>query len=333
MSKEKSIRESLVEAMNTQTEEGDEPTTQVETVEEPETQAEKPEGVEKPADGAEPAVVEKPVVTEPVIDDPAPVALSGAIKAKWKDLPEDVRAEWKKREDDIHRMMTSHDGDLRMGRTVKEIAAPYEAIIRSEGGTVEGAFKDLLNTSYILRTGTPQQKAQAVQQAIQQFGVDMRYAQQGNQRVDPNLAYLQQEIQTLRKQADPQVIKTQLQQEMERDRVSGEITAFAANPANVHFQTVRPAMKAILEGGQAKDLQDAYDQACWANPSIRASLLKAQQSDEAEKRKAEMVKKQKAAASVQGSPDGTSPEKSQSKAKSIRESLVEAMEAQKDSRI
>jgi len=95
------------------------------------------------------------------------------MKAKWKDLPEDVRAEWKKRENDMHFAFTRHDSDLIVGRKIKEIAAPYEAIIRSEGGTVEGAFKDLLNTSYILRAGSPQQKAQAVMQAIQQFGVDL----------------------------------------------------------------------------------------------------------------------------------------------------------------
>jgi len=320
MSKEKSVRESIEEAMAEAVVEVDEPVE--EALEDVQDVEDAPEvgGAEAP---------ETEIVDEFI--DP-PVSLKGEIKAKWKDLPADVRAEWKRREDEIHRAMTAKDGELNLGRTIKEIAAPYEAIIRSEGGTVEGTFKDLLNTSYILRAGTPQQKAMAIQQVIQQFGVDMGLVQQGSQRIDPNIAYLQQEIQSLRQMASPDAIKNQLQEQIERDRIAADINAFAANPANVHFQEVRSQMGALMTSGQAKNLQDAYDQACWANPSIRANLLKAQQAEEAAKRKAEMEKKKKAAASIQGSPDGSSPPQKTVK-RSIEEELREAMKAQQSSAI
>lgn len=272
-------------------------------------------------------VVDEPPAETPVTEQPkseAPVALSGAIKAKWNELPEDVRAEWKKREDDIHRMMTAKEGELNLGRSIKEIAAPYEAVIRSEGGTVEGAFKDLLNTSYILRAGSPQQKAQAVMQAIQQFGVDLSLVG-GQQQVNP-LSAIQQQIQELRQQTDPVKIKSQLQQEMERDRIAGEIQAFAANPANVHFEKVKPVMRALFESGQATDLQQAYDLAIWSDPSIRTELLKAQTAQEADKKKAEMAAKRKASASVAGSPGLASPN-ANAPQKSLEDELRDQMRA------
>lgn len=246
----------------------------------------------------------QPVVTEVKID--APVALSGAIKAKWNELPADVRAEWKKREDDIHRMMTAKDGELNLGRSVKEIAAPYEAVIRAEGGTVESAFKDLLNTSYVLRAGSPMQKAQIIAQAVQQFGVDLSLVS-GQPQQGGNMTAIQQEINYLRQQADPIRIKTELQEEMQRDKIATEIQAFAANPANVHFETVKSAMGSLIVTGRAKDLQEAYEMAIWSDPSIRCDLLKAQQAQEAEKKKAEMAAKKKASASVAGSPGLASP--------------------------
>lgn len=240
---------------------------------------------------------------EPVVE--PPVSLSGAIKAKWKDLPSDVQQEWRKREDDMHRMMTAHDGELRIGRSIKEIATPYEALIRSEGGTIEGAFKDLLNTSYILRTGSPHQKAAVLMQAAQQFGVDLSLHQQ--QQQNPQLAQLQNEIHQLRQASSPDVIEKQLQERLESVRIADEIKGFAANPKNVHFDAVREAMGALMTTGRAKDLQEAYEMACWADPSIRATNLAAQAEQDKAKRKAEMDAKRKASASVVGSPNGASP--------------------------
>lgn len=251
--------------------------------------------VDKPEDTAE--------TSQPVVE--APVALSGAIKAKWSTLPADVQQEWKKREDDIHRMMTSHDGELRVGREMKEVIAPYMATIQAEGGTPAGAVKDLLNTAYILRTGSPHQKAAVLMQAAQQFGVDLSLHQQAQQ--NPQLAQLQDQIHRLQMANSPQAIETQLQDRLEAAKIDSEISAFAANPKNVHFQTVRADMGALMTSGRAKDLQEAYDMACWANPSIRQSNLAAQAEQDKAKRKAEMDAKRKASASVVGSPSGTSP--------------------------
>lgn len=314
MTTDKTIEEELKEAMAPVEEETPDEVIAVETPE--------PEEIEAPA---EIVTVEKEPEAKPIeskVD--APVALSGAIKAKWNELPPDVQAEWKKREDDIHRMMTAKEGELNLGRSIKEIATPYEAIIRSEGGTVEGAFRDLLNTAYVLRTGTPQQKANLILTTAQQYGVDLR-SYMGQQQANP-LAAVQQEIQQLRQMADPNRIKSQLQEQMEADRINSEIQAFAANPAHVHFEAVKSTMGSLIATGRAKNLQEAYEQAIWSDPSIRSELLKAQQAQEAENKKAEMAAKKKASASVAGSPGLASPN-ANAPQKSLEDEIRDQMRA------
>lgn len=275
--------------------------------------------------------VQEPV--KAVVD--APVSLSGAIKEKWATLPEDVQREWKKREDDFHRAMTANDGELRMGRTIKEIASPYMATIQAEGGTVEGAFKDLLNTAYILRTGSQHQKAAILMQAAQQFGVDIGgYVQQSQQNPHfTQLSQLQDEIHRL-KQAQtqsPQIIEQELQKRLEEAKIDDEIRSFAANPKNSHFETVRADMGALMSSGRAKDLQEAYEMACWANPSIRQANLAAQEAAEKAKRKEEMESKRKASSSVAGSPSGASPSAGEKAQLSLRDQIRQSLEAQMNS--
>lgn len=166
--------------------------------------------------------------------EPAPQSLSGAIKAKWAELPEDVRQEWTKREGDFHQAMTRHDGDLNLGRQMKDVITPYMAQIQAEGGTPAGAVKDLLNTAYLLRTGSAQQKAQMVHQIIQTYGIDIGQAQP-QEAVDPTIQNLQQQIAELKQLANPATIKKQLQEEHEAATINEEVQAFASDPANVHY--------------------------------------------------------------------------------------------------
>lgn len=299
------IEEELRNAMNPQ-DEGDDLPEEIEDKE-----IEKPEVVEKP---------ETPVIEK----SDAPVALSGAIKAKWNELPEDVRAEWSKRENDIHQMMTRHDGELRLGREMKEVVSPYMAIIQSEGGTPAGAVKDLLNTAYVLRTGSPQQKAQLLRQVAEQYDVDMGYVSQPQEQIHPIIAQMQQELQMLRQQANPEVIEKRLQEKMEYATIQSEVSAFAANPANKHFEQVKPMMAPLLASGQAKDIQEAYDMACYANPAIRSTLLAEQNAALEAKRKAELKAKKQASASVTGSPDLTSPS-TKAPTKSLEDDLRDQM--------
>lgn len=68
----------------------------------------------------------------------------------------------------------------------------------------------------------------------------------------------------------------QQRQSLERQRIESEIQAFSSNPEHRFFDNVRPQMAQLMSAGVAKDLKDAYERACWADPEIRPLLIKQQ---------------------------------------------------------
>ena len=106
-----------------------------------------------------------------------------------------------------------------------------------------------------------------------------------------------------------QMVERTLQVQMQRQegqQLQTEIEAFASDPGHIHFETVKPVMAALLESGAAKDLKDAYDQAVWARPDIRSTLVPPQSVNTEEKRlaeiKAKAEKAKQAGSSITGGP-------------------------------
>jgi|JI10StandDraft_1071094.scaffolds.fasta_scaffold01073_27 hypothetical protein len=252
----------------------------------------------------------------------APQAWTGPMKEKWSTLAPDVQAEILRRENDIHKMVTSKEGELRLGREMKDVINPYMPIIAAEGGNPVTAVQSLLNTAYQLRTGTPQQKVALIHQIAETYGVDL--GQAGNQQAAPDnyIQSLHNEIAQLKQTLNPDAIMSRLQEKQESDRIQAEVNAFAANPANKHYEQVKAFMAPLLASGQAKDLQEAYDMACYANPQIRSTLLQEQDAERQAKRKAELTAKKQAAVSVTGSPSANA-----GNAKSPERTLREELQA------
>ena len=75
----------------------------------------------------------------------------------------------------------------------------------------------------------------------------------------------------------------QIEQEREQfldQQVLSQIEQFKADPANLYFENVRHDMGRRIKfadiNGEDLSLKDAYDQACWAHPEIRALLINQQ---------------------------------------------------------
>jgi len=276
---------------------------------------------EKSSPAAEtPATPETPKA--PAIE--APQGLPAAVKAKWASLDPEMQAALKAREDDVHKMFTRNDGELNLGRKMKDVIQPYMQIIHAEGGTPETAVQSLLNTAYVLRTGSPQQKAGLVQQLIQAYGVDTSLMGHPQQAQGNDYAALQRKLAEVEARANPEAITRQLREQMETDKVNEEVKAFAADAANQHYEAVRLDMASMLQSGSAKTLREAYDKAIWANPDLRSTLLTAQTAEKEAKRKAELEAKKKAAVSVTGSAGKSAGSTGAKQAKSIEEELAEA---------
>jgi DNA primase len=198
---------------------------------------------------------------------------------------------------------------------------PYLALIQSEGGTPAAAVQSLLNTAYILRTGSPQAKQQALMGVARQFGVELNGIQHQQAQVHPEIAALQNEIAQLRGSLSQRELAEQQQTQAE---IGEAIQAFAADPSHAHFEEVKAHMAALLREGLAKDLQDAYDQACHARPDIRATLLAQQRAEEEQKRRSEEKARAEAArnkaVSITGGP-GIAAARSAPESRSLREEL------------
>lgn len=275
---------------------------------------EKAAAPEKPVET--PAPEQKPVVHAP------PNGWSAEAKAKWHELPPEIQAAVAKREQDIAKFTSKTDEERAFGRDMQRVISPYLPVIKAAGATPAEAVASLLNTAYILNTGTPQMKRQALLQVAQQHGIDLTGGQAPQGDVPQFVTQLQQEIASLRQQLNAREMQTLQQTQAE---IQQELEAFAADPAHPHFDEVKAHMAALLTNGAAKDLQDAYDQACWARPDIRATLLAQQRAAEEQKRRSEEQARAQAArnkaVSITGGP-GSTAAKSAPVERSLRDELI-----------
>jgi len=89
-------------------------------------------------------------------------------------------------------------------------------------------------------------------------------------------------------------------QQQQQAGVQTEIQRFASDPKHTFFENVKVQMGQLISSGQAEDLEDAYDKACWANKEIRTLLIKQQSAPVPSANAADAVSRAKAAAKATG---------------------------------
>ena len=213
----------------------------------------------------------------------APKTWKPEAAAAWAGVPPVVQAEILKREEDIFRGIEGYKADAQVGKTIKSIMQPYEAIMQQVGINPYQQVKQLMDSHYILATGTPQQKIQFMHKLAQDYKIDLGIEAP---YVSPEVSGLQQEL---------NAVKSKLQEfetqgaDAARSRIRAEIDAFATDPKNIHFAEVSEDIAILLKSGVAKTLEDAYQKAVRMNPVTyqkeQARLLKEQQDADAAERK------------------------------------------------
>ena len=270
-----------------------------------------------------------PAATLPEIKMPRTFAAANA--PKWAELSRQQQEFLAKREEDFHKQLTTNDEERIFGRQLREMAAPYTPIIAAENGDIKTAFSQFLNTAYQLRTATPQMKGQLLMQLAQKFGADMRGASQAQPQVDPQLQGLQQQVQSLQQKIEKEAA---FKKQQEDESIQAQIKAFSDDPKNIHFSEVKAHMAALLKSGIAGDLQEAYDQAVYANPHTRSTLLQQQSSSVEEKRVADKKAKadaaKRAGSSIKGAPGMAASKNGQIVQKDLRSELKAQFAAYRD---
>jgi hypothetical protein len=235
----------------------------------------------KEAEAATEAKAPADAVAQPDADQHAapivrpPPGWSPASKVAFDALPDSVKADIAKREQEVNQ------GFAKLSEY--KPLEPFADLARQNGTTLAAAVQNYRNLEVQLQ----QDFQGGVDLICGRFGVHpvalansilARHGSAPNQQGEtgavpayqtangPDLTPIKQELETLKNYIATQQSQT----------VQSTIAEFAADPAHTFFDNVRPQMAALMQSGQAKDLKEAYDAACWMNPEIRTLLIKQQ---------------------------------------------------------
>lgn len=229
----------------------------------------------------------------------APQSLKGELKTEWDKLDPKWQGEIDRLERDARNGIQKNSQLASVGKSLLDEFAPYQDMMRAAGATPQTALNSFLKTEYMLRTSPPQQKLATFVNLARHYGIDLTGIAQGQvPQIDPHAQALAEENLRLRQE---QAKRTNA----ESTQLNSTITDFASDPAHPHFEAVRQHMGALMETGAANTLDDAYEQACWANPTIRNSLIQTQHQEAEAKRKADERKAVEAKKAAGGSVKGT----------------------------
>ena len=262
---------------------------------------------------------------------PSPVAPAGpadlppstwgaAAKAEYAKLPELVRNEIKKRETDFQKGIGQYKQAADAGTQLLQAVGPQAQALQTQYGSIANGIKTLLDISNFASTkpqdfimwfaqqrginlNAPQTAAQS--QTAEPGAVNSQaLAQTVQQLVQPymqQLSQFQSQFQTAQQQAE----QTQLQE------ISGQLEAFRTATdekgaaRHMYYDNVRGIMAALIQNGDAGNLEQAYEMAIRAHPEVSSTIqaeqhrsIEARQLEEA-RRKADEAKRA-AGANVSG---------------------------------
>lgn len=253
-------------------------------------------------------------------EDRPPQSWKPETRQHWQALPVEVRGEIARREGEFARAMQETAEARRFSDAVMKTIAPYEMFIKAENSNPIQAIDNLMSTAARLRTGTAPEIAGLVSQLVNQFGVgrfgpgfiealDQALVGQTPQQ-DPREVQmrrqLEQEIAPV-KQFMSQFQQMQQAQEQQLQAAAGnEVGGFLANPKYEFAMDVKDDMADLIElahkRGREMSLEEAYERATRAHPSISKILAKRDQATAAQSRTQVAQRARSAAVSVSGAP-------------------------------
>lgn len=257
----------------------------------------------------------------------APKSLKKELADKhWGKLDPEFQKALVQREQDSEKGFEAIKTHTNLGKEFEAAAAPYMATINKMGVSAAKAAQHLFNADHILRYGNEHEKVRMAQQIFNDYGINPQSvfnAYQPQQEIDPSLAPLYNELQSLR----GQLSTTQQQQQMREEEslriaqqnAQSEIESQKANMP--HFDIVREDMADLMEAGKATTLEEAYQKATRMNPELFDALIKSEiEKVRGSASQAELAKRQQAASS---SVKGSSPALGGAKPLSRRELIAQ----------
>lgn len=235
-----------------------------------------------PAAPTDPAAPAKPA---------PPTTWRPEASAEWDKIPPTVQSEILKREEDMFRGLESYKTNATLGQSFSAAITPFSNLLQQQNHEPAQLTHQLMSAHAMLSLGTPDQKLAQVLAIASSYGVELQPADPDTQPYeDPATVRLRNELNAVNSRiAQTEQYQREQQQRTEteiRSKLSAEITAFSADPKNVHFEAVANDIATLLQTGVAKDLADAYDQAVYRNPITRAKEIERVAMEKAESARA-----------------------------------------------
>lgn len=209
----------------------------------------------------------------------APASWSAEEKALWPTLTPAAQAAITRREKAALDGFSQKSAELKRYEALEGVIGPRRMALSAQYGDEAKAVQTL----FALSDYAAQDPIGFLRYYAQQRGVDLASlvgtpsAQQEQVSADPTVAALQQKLAGFEQYIQQQ--QTQQTQALQAE-VTTTMSKFQADPKNKHFEAVRYKMGALIQNGLAKDIQDAYDQAVFADPTTRALVLQEQRAGE-----------------------------------------------------
>lgn len=291
--------------------------------------AEAPEGS---ADAAKPADVQAEPEVQPAQAQPIelPARWTAEQKAEISKLPPEaqriVADRYREMEGDYTRKTQEIAEFRRHAEPLLQAVQPFQQYLTQIGTNPAQAVQALFSAEYNLRTGTPEQKVQALAKVASDYGIDLAAMSRGEgYQPDPLVNQLHQRNQALEarlnqiEQFNQQSINEQLASQVQAFQSAKNADGTAQYP---HFERVRGVMSQLFASGQAQTLADAYEIAVKPINDAVAAELSARQAN-ADKRRADEIAKAKKVNPVRS--NGTAPNGA-TKAKGLDAILGEALD-------
>lgn len=207
----------------------------------------------------------------------------------WGKLDPKVQEYIEQRETEQATGLDALKSDAQLAKGFKEVLTPYQALLDAQG-LKDPAYvvRSLLNTHYQLSTFNDAQKVDLFNRLAKLYKVDLGKVAASQDEVpfiDPSLKEINDRMSkvegSLTAQQEAAVNDLRL-------KTAREVEAFASDPKHSYFNEVADHVVLLLQNPQIS-LEQAYEQAVWANPATRAKEQAriSQESDAARRKEAE----------------------------------------------
>jgi len=227
---------------------------------------------------------------KPTID--APLSWTAEQKAKWASLPPDTQAYIAQRDKEQHDAITRAGQQVKAFEPIGKVIEQFSHVFQKNGLQPHDGIARMLAVNEMLEANPES----AIREIARVYGVNLQgETAQDAEPANREVAELKAELARVKSHLTAQ---DRQREAAANETLAREIADFAKDKP--HFEAVRKVMAGLMQSGAAETMQEAYDRAVYADPTIRQAILAEEATKAEAKRKEEEAKRVQAAKKAAG---------------------------------